>query len=1493
MGIATNIKSKYKIKAMFSVALLLMNGVMLSEGVSARAVINFYNAGKADFASALYRQEYIDMQVKVRGRVLNIKRRWKDDHWAMLPDIANISFHYEQKYSDKKVIAGSNENVNTEPEQKNGLELAVIQRGDFKYKKVDGGVEGQTIYRFTPDSKEATRGFFSRKIITKTEQGYIWSDSQGNKIGYDVNGRAQYLDDINGNKIEILRDSHNRIEKFKDNTGEIVISIVYHQGTDTIQSISDYTGRVVEYIWDKDRIEKVKDVMGEYTQYEYTYYDIKTKNSNGIYVLSSETAPGNRQTSIMYEHTPAGYICVPDAGLVNPGNRSWRDKNGRYINNAAISYYDPKYGCKYKVSIEESLIMTHLIGTGGPNKSFDYFYDSNRKVYYHKVTYPDGMVEEKEINLNGEVTAKYINNIKVSKITRDGNKYISENEQGLRTIKEYDQWKNLTKIIYPDNTSKSFKYNAMGKISEKINEEGTITKYDYDPKGNLHKRTDAFGTQDQRTIEWCNQYTQLPECDTLKAAHCHGAPTNRCSIVKYHGGTIEGITIPDAVKVAIVDDKDNITKAYDAEGHLTKYQDFDALGNAKKTIDAENHEWLSTYDNAGNQLTSSTPRGNTVTYVYNKAGQLETVTDSVPNIGQNSFDIKYHYTSRGRVYLVEDSNGNFSRITHDSMGRVIEKKDAEGQIVKTTYDTFGRKTSVEDSSGNKITFNYKNDGTTPLRRAESIQYPTFSRHFKYDNRGRVAKVYNKIEDDQMLLIADIKYSKTGQRVSVTDANGKKTQYRYDKLGRVIKHIDADLKETNYVYDYTGNLLSIQDPESSKTQYRYDLDGRKKKEIRPMLGEYSYTYNDRGMLETFKDPKGNLTTYDYDQDGSLDIQKNFSHDDLETPKRTLNLDYYANGNLQAYSDGTISSSYTYNDSGALLSETINYPGFTKQYSYTYYDNGAKKTYTDAENNTYEYGYNQSGQLQSIRIPGVGNYSVTDYNFMSPKIELLPGGSKRTYDYTAQMQLKGINVIDPAQNPIMNYQYAYDNVGNIKTKTTEHGLYDYDYDNQYRLTNAINPNTATEEFTYDSVGNRLTTQENAEAWTYNANHELQARPQYSYGYDDNGSITAITKDNQTTTFVYNEANRLKEVKNNENQTIATYQYDPFGRRISKDVSGTKTYFLYTDRGLAGEYTATGQLIRGYGYKPYGHWTTDPLYLKDANNHYFYQNDHLGTPQKLTKTNGAIVWDARYESFGKAYVQANVIDNPLRFAGQYHDRETGLHYNWNRYYSNELGRYITEDPLGLSAGLNIYAYVDGDPINTVDPLGLDAIPVIFPDYRPALPKDWPIGGGTRPAAFGHAGIIIYDAKTGLTKYYEYGRYNNLEGECGCGAVRNLKIPDLIIGEDGKPTPESLEKLLKHISKASGHGGSVAGVHVPNANFNDMNKYAQQRIKDNSDPDRKPYSILSNNCGHFMYDVLEAGGVDDLPWVVNPTPTNMMDELEEEDYTPIKYSPNKKNKK
>ena len=302
--------------------------------------------------------------------------------------------------------------------------------------------------------------------------------------------------------------------------------------------------------------------------------------------------------------------------------------------------------------------------------------------------------------------------------------------------------------------------------------------------------------------------------------------------------------------------------------------------------------------------------------------------------------------------------------------------------------------------------------------------------------------------------------------------------------------------------------------------------------------------------------------------------------------------------------------------------------------------------------------------------------------------------------------------------------------------EHGSFAYEYDGLYRLTSVDNPVLDDEAFTYDPVGNRLTSSDTTGTWSYNENNELNAYNDTSYEYDANGNMVQKTVASVVTNYIYNVEDRLTEVRDGSDSLIASYYYDPFGRRLWKDVDGVRTYFVYSDEGLIGEYEANGTEIKTYGYRPGSTWMTDPLFMKEGDNYYFYHNDHLGTHQKMTAMNGSVVWSAKYSSFGEAEVEdSSSVTNNLRFPGQYYDQETGLHYNYHRYYDPRTGRYLEPDPVNIATTqlpisiihkdfhffvphfpfknayqffaafpvyLNSYSYVTGNSLNYIDPTG-----------------------------------------------------------------------------------------------------------------------------------------------------------------------------------------------
>ena len=179
------------------------------------------------------------------------------------------------------------------------------------------------------------------------------------------------------------------------------------------------------------------------------------------------------------------------------------------------------------------------------------------------------------------------------------------------------------------------------------------------------------------------------------------------------------------------------------------------------------------------------------------------------------------------------------------------------------------------------------------------------------------------------------------------------------------------------------------------------------------------------------------------------------------------------------------------------------------------------------------------------------------------------------------------------------------------------------------------------------------------------------------------------------------RLRQVEVN-GVVLASYGYDSQNRRVRKTVGAKTTYYLYDlESRLLAEIAGNGRVLREYVWLG-----QEPVALREYELRpglYFYINDHLGTPQRLITGEGTVVWQSAALPFGRTQVQLGTVQNNLRFPGQYYDAETGLHYNWNRYYDPATGRYISPDPIGLDGGLNHYAYMENDPVNWSDPWGL----------------------------------------------------------------------------------------------------------------------------------------------------------------------------------------------
>ncbi|MCB9976911.1 MAG: hypothetical protein H6858_04840 [Rhodospirillales bacterium] len=277
-------------------------------------------------------------------------------------------------------------------------------------------------------------------------------------------------------------------------------------------------------------------------------------------------------------------------------------------------------------------------------------------------------------------------------------------------------------------------------------------------------------------------------------------------------------------------------------------------------------------------------------------------------------------------------------------------------------------------------------------------------------------------------------------------------------------------------------------------------------------------------------------------------------------------------------------------------------------------------------------------------------------------------------------------------VFNHTYDTDDEGNI----TQKGSWTYGYDELNRLDVQNDGSTAT-GFTYDAIGNRLT--ENSTSYTYpSTSSKLSSVGSDSYTYDAMGNIT----DDDALEYTWSAAALLKEVKTSGTSTVlGTYTYDADNRRTRKVSGGNTVHYVYGQGGkLYGEYDNSGALIREYVWL-----NGEPLAQVDAGSPEvltYLHTDHLATPRYGTDASGSTVWTWESGAFGAEAPTGSATVN-LRFPGQYLDSETGLHYNWNRYYNPATGRYVSGDPIGLDGGLNLYAYGFSSPLANTDNEGL----------------------------------------------------------------------------------------------------------------------------------------------------------------------------------------------
>jgi RHS repeat-associated protein len=536
--------------------------------------------------------------------------------------------------------------------------------------------------------------------------------------------------------------------------------------------------------------------------------------------------------------------------------------------------------------------------------------------------------------------------------------------------------------------------------------------------------------------------------------------------------------------------------------------------------------------------------------------------------------------------------------------------------------------------------------------------------------------------------------------SMTDAEGRTTQYQYDQHNRLVQVTDPLGGTTTYQYQ-TGCpdcgrsdlLSSLADAKGNTTSFSYDAMGRVIGTTDFLGFQRLFSYDPNGNLLSQTDPNGNTITYAYDLANRLTGKTML--DDVVT------YGYDAVDNLTSAADNDSAISMGHDPGGRLTSVT---PGGSvlpvATISYTYDANGNRVSMVDPENGVTSYQYNSMNQLISLTNPQGEAVSFT-YDFLNRRTGvILPNGGQAGYSYDAASRLLSL-VHQIAGVNIESFSYSHDKVGNRTSMTDLSGTHTYGYDQLYRLISAAHPQPTNpaELYTFDPLGNRLSSAQHPN-WSYDANNRLLSFNGASFAYDNNGNMISRTDQTGTTTYQYDAENRLVGINKPDGAVIA-YRYDPFGRRIEKNVNGIITRYLYDREAILYELDGSNTVLAHYTHGPE---IDEPLIMRRDGVSYYYHADGLGSITHITDTSGSIVQRYVYNAFGEIVTQGGSLSNQYTYTGREYDPESGLYYYRARYYDSRIGRFLQTDPIGFDGeNVNLYAYVQNNPVNKIDPWGL----------------------------------------------------------------------------------------------------------------------------------------------------------------------------------------------
>ena len=278
------------------------------------------------------------------------------------------------------------------------------------------------------------------------------------------------------------------------------------------------------------------------------------------------------------------------------------------------------------------------------------------------------------------------------------------------------------------------------------------------------------------------------------------------------------------------------------------------------------------------------------------------------------------------------------------------------------------------------------------------------------------------------------------------------------------------------------------------------------------------------------------------------------------------------------------------------------------------------------------------------------------------------------------------------------------------------------NVLRETRQSGPQTSSRSFSYDSVSQLeavTSTQAFGDAlvdlsYSYDDAGRLLADGEFTFTYDLEGRLIAKAQDGSGVTdrYEYDAEGQLRRYKREvdiqgspQDVLTVTYDYDPLGRRYQKSVNGVVTKYIYDGIDILHELDGHNRIVRTYTH---GLSVDEPLAVRDmiTEETHFFHSDRLGSVVAFSQADGSVAQEYFYDEYGNPLSNTGQTGSSfLSYTAREQELDSGLFYYRARYYDARIGRFLSEDPIGLRAGPNLYGYVGNNPINRVDPMGLAA--------------------------------------------------------------------------------------------------------------------------------------------------------------------------------------------